>query len=206
MQGPDLLQVMDAEAAFHPVEFGRTFVDIVNVGSLSEGSAPMCSALVRNASMQYKKTYIDGYNVLRKLTRFERMMRSSGDAARRGFVEFVRARSRNKGHVTIVFDGNGMAVGGGPNLSAVFSQTRTADSWIRMQLELERQPRAVLVVSSDNEVRAHALACGADVQSAQEFIADGEVPDREDLREQYLKTREVTERELAYWLKQFSDD
>ena len=51
-----------------------------------------------------------------------------------------------------------------------------------------------------------ALACGADVQSAQEFIADGEVPDREDFREQYLKTREVTERELAYWLKQFSDD
>lgn len=206
MQGPDLFLVLDEVAPCHSVEFGRTFVDIANCRSCSKRSAPGKSAVVRRDRMQYKKTYIDGYNVLRKLTRFERMMRSSGDAARRGFVEFVRARSRNKGHVTVVFDGNGMAVGGGPNLSAVFSQTRTADSWIRMQLELERQPRAVLVVSSDNEVRAHALACGADVQSAQEFIADGEVPDREDFREQYLKTREVTERELAYWLKQFSDD
>ncbi len=130
-------------------------------------------------------------------------MHSSGDAARRGFVEFVRKRSRNRGRIVIVFDGHGEAVGGGSSISCVYSLTRTADSWIRHNLEKERQPRAVLVVSSDNEVRAHALACGAEVMSAQDFIEDGSVVDREENLEQYLKNRTVSSSEISYWIQAF---
>ena len=55
--------------------------------------------------MEYKRTYIDGYNVLRKISRLERMMRSNADAARRGLVASVQKRSRSLGHVFVVFDG-----------------------------------------------------------------------------------------------------
>ena len=154
--------------------------------------------------MEYKKTYIDGYNVLRKILRLERMMQSNADAARRAFVEFVRKRSRDKGHVVIVFDGHGEVIGGGHRMSVVYSLTRTADAWIRMSLEQDRHPRMALVVSSDNEVRAHAAACGADIISAQEFISD-QKERREDLVEQKLKNRPLSQHEVEFWLRQFGE-
>lgn len=154
--------------------------------------------------MEYKKTYIDGYNVLRKISRLERMMQSNADAARRAFVEFVRKRARDKGHVVIVFDGHGEVIGGGSRMSVVFSLTRTADDWIRMTLEQDAHPRMSLVVSSDNEVRAHAAACGADITSAQEFIADRKQP-KEDVVEMKLKNRPVSQHEVEFWLRQFGE-
>ncbi|MCZ7555379.1 MAG: NYN domain-containing protein [Bacteroidia bacterium] len=155
--------------------------------------------------MEFKKTYIDGYNVLRKISRLERLMHSNGDAARRGFIDFVRKRSRNLGHVVVVFDGHGESIGGGPKISTVYSLTRTADSWIRQSLERDRHPRMVLVVSSDNEIRAHALACEAEVMSAKEFIDEGTPVDREENLEQYLKNRSLSEAEIATWLHAFGE-
>ena len=152
--------------------------------------------------MEYKRTYIDGYNVLLKISRLHRMMKSNPDAARRGLVEFVRKRSRDKGHVVIVFDGHGDALGGGNAMSVVFSLTRTADDWIRYQLEQDNHPRMCLVVSSDNEVRAHAASCGAHLLSSQEFITDRS-KETGDAVEMHLKTRAVTESEVRYWLKEF---
>ena len=154
------------------------------------------------AHMEYKRTYIDGYNVLRKISRLERLMQSNADAARRGLVEYVRRRARSRGHLTIVFDGHGEVIGAGAKISVVYSLTRTADSWIRLNLEKERQPRMCLVISSDNEVRAHALACGADVLGAQEFIADRK-NEKQDPEEMQEKTRQLSESEVRYWLRQF---
>jgi predicted RNA-binding protein with PIN domain len=154
--------------------------------------------------MEYKKTYIDGYNVLRKIARLERLMLSDADAARRGFIEFVRKRSRSKGHIVVVFDGHGEVIGGGQNISVVFSLTRTADDWIRMTLEQDRHPRMALLVSSDNEVRAHALACGAEVMRSQDFISDREV-EMEDQVEMNLKNGPVSESEVQFWLKEFGE-
>ncbi|PLX31101.1 MAG: hypothetical protein C0600_06440 [Ignavibacteria bacterium] len=154
--------------------------------------------------MEYKQTYIDGYNVLRKISRLERLMKSNSDAARRSFVEFVRKRARSKGHITIVFDGHGDVIGAGSSVAVVFSLTRTADDWIRMNLEQHRHPRMVLVVSSDNEVRGHALECGSEVMSSQEFIADRKTQ-KEDHTEMYLKTRPVPESEVRYWLNEFDE-
>jgi predicted RNA-binding protein with PIN domain len=152
--------------------------------------------------MEYKRTYIDGYNVLHKFSRLERIMKSNPDAARRGLVEFIRKRMRGKGHVIVVFDGHGETIGGGSSVSVVYSLTRTADDWIRFQLEQDPRPRMALVVSSDNEVRAHAAVCGADLMSAQEFISDRK-QERSDFVEMHLKNRVVTQSEVQYWLKEF---
>ncbi|MDX9758343.1 MAG: NYN domain-containing protein [Bacteroidota bacterium] len=152
--------------------------------------------------MEYKRTYIDGYNVLHKFSRLTRMMKSNPDAARRGLIEFVRKKTRGKGHVTVVFDGHGDAIGGGTAITVVYSLARTADDWIRFQLERDPFPRMALVVSSDNEVRAHAAICGAHLLSAQEFIDDAK-NERADLVEQHLKNRPVSESEVRFWLAEF---
>jgi predicted RNA-binding protein with PIN domain len=155
--------------------------------------------------MEYKRTYIDGYNVLHKIARLERMMKSNSDAARRGLVEFVRKRMRDKGQVVIVFDGHGDAIGAGNRVGVIFSLTRTADEWIRYQLERDPHPRMALVISSDNEVRAHAAACGADLMSAQQFISDRK-KENTDLVEMHLKNRPVTDSEIRYWLREFGEE
>ena len=154
--------------------------------------------------MEYKRTYIDGYNVLLKINRLGRLMKSNPDAARRGLVEFVRKRARDKGHVVIVFDGHGDAIGGGSSITVVFSLTRTADDWIRQQLEQDAHPRMCLVVSSDNEVRAHAAVCGARLLSSQEFIDDRK-RGTGDAVEMHLKTRDVTEGEVRFWMREFGE-
>jgi predicted RNA-binding protein with PIN domain len=154
--------------------------------------------------MEYKRTYIDGYNVLRKIARLERLMSASGDGARRGFVEFVRRRSRSLGHVTIVFDGHGDPIGA-PRTSVVFSLGRSADDWIRDALERDPRARAALVVSSDNEVRAHAATCGAGLMTAQEFITPRRAP-KGDPVEELLKTRPLTTWEIEHWRRTFEGD
>ncbi|MBE0643018.1 MAG: NYN domain-containing protein [Bacteroidetes bacterium] len=152
--------------------------------------------------MEYKRTYVDGYNLLHKISRLERLMKSNPDAARRGLVEFVRKRMRGKGQMIVVFDGHGEVIGAGTAISVVFSLTRTADDWIRFNLEQDRQPRMALVVSSDNEVRAHAAVCGAHLMSAQEFISD-QKREKSDMVEMHLKNRPLTDSEIQYWLDQF---
>ncbi len=154
--------------------------------------------------MEYKRTYIDGYNLLHKISRLVRMMKSNPDAARRALVEFVRGRRRGKGQVVIVFDGHGEVIGAGSSITVVFSLTRTADDWIRYALEQDRQPRMSLVVSSDNEVRAHAAICGAALMSSQEFIA-GEKREKPDLLELHLKNRTLSEHEVRMWMREFEE-
>ncbi len=152
--------------------------------------------------MEYKRTYVDGYNLLHKISRLERLMKSNPDAARRGLVEFVRKRMRGKGQIMIVFDGHGEVIGGGNAISVVYSLTRTADDWIRFNLERDSQPRMVLVISSDNEVRAHAAVCGAHLMSSQEFIAD-QRREKPDMVEMHLKNRTLSENEIRFWMDEF---
>lgn len=161
-----------------------------------------CRVVFVYVGMEFKRTYIDGYNVLHKISRLERLMKSNADAARRGLVEVVRKRMRGKGRIIIVFDGHGDVIGGGNAISVVYSLTRTADDWIRVNLERDMQPRMALVVSSDNEVRRHAAACGARLMTAQEFVTDRKTEDT-DQTEMHIKTHPLTAHEIAYWKEQF---
>ena len=119
--------------------------------------------------MTTKKVYVDGYNVLRKVPRFAKLLKSNSDAARRGFVESLKRKVKQGVFLNVVFDGAGEHIPPQGPISVTFTYTRTADSWIRMALERESQPAAVLVVSSDHEVMNHARAHGAFVMGALEF-------------------------------------
>ncbi len=81
----------------------------------------------------------------------------------------VRARKTG----TVVFD-NGQP-GGSANwsnnvLKVVFARAaQSADDWIRQRLATEKNPRGLVVVSSDQEVVRSAQAARARVQSSAEF-------------------------------------
>jgi predicted RNA-binding protein with PIN domain len=122
--------------------------------------------------MRVRVTYIDAYNVMHRMPRLRRLLKSDADAARRSFVEHVRTHPAAHGTVVVVFDGHGEAITSGRGMRVVFSLTRTADSWIRAALEADAQRPGARVVSSDGDVCAHARACGADIMDADAFLAD----------------------------------
>jgi predicted RNA-binding protein with PIN domain len=153
--------------------------------------------------MTIRKVYIDGYNLLRKVVRYDKLMKSNADAARRSFVESLRAKIPRGAHATIVFDGAGEAIGGGNPFRVVFSLTRSADNWIRTSLEKENNPRTVLVVSSDHEVQNHARACGAMVSRSEDFLSSSfnDAVSEEEKPESGTMSSD----ELSMWKKIFSE-
>ena len=92
----------------------------------------------------------------------------------RKLVELLRAymvRTRKKG--TVIFD-NGQPGGSGNwtnnVLEVVFARaSRSADDLIRQRLSSEKNPRGLIVVSSDQAVAQAARAARAQVQSSAEF-------------------------------------
>ena len=149
--------------------------------------------------------YIDGYNVLRKIPRFEKLLRSDGDAARRRFVEFVAAHDavRKYAATYIVFDGHGEPISSGIRIRVIFANTRTADSWIKLKIEGEKNTRNTLVVSSDHEVQNNARACGASILRAEDFLNSRQDRESHDNEESY-KEQNVSPDEIQFWLDEFS--
>ena len=152
--------------------------------------------------MAQRIVYIDAYNVLHKVPRLSRLLASNADAARRGLVTMLSSRREHATVMHIVFDSCGEPINDVRDVTVVFSMSRSADAWIRMRVEQERNPRAVLVVSSDREVISHAAAMGAAVRTAEEFLGNdlralsrAEVPEKE--------TRPLSKGEINEWMALF---
>jgi len=153
--------------------------------------------------MEIRKTYIDGYNVLRKISRYARLLKSNADAARRGFVEFVRSHPQARGSVTIVFDGFGEAISAGKQLTVVFANTRTADTRIRLELEQQNQRSSIRVISSDREVQDHARAFGAQILSSEDFLRESTSGASEKSGTGKQDQHELSQQEIQMWMNLF---
>lgn len=122
----------------------------------------------------------------------------------RQLVVLLRAfmvRARKTG--TVVFDNGqpgGAASWSNNVLKVVFARAaQSADDWIRRRLSTEKNPRGLIVVSSDQAVVRSAQAAHAQVQSSAEFArlvlkAPSKAPRKE---------IELTEEEVLAWEKEF---
>ena len=151
-----------------------------------------------------KKLYIDAYNVLHKMPRLAKLLKSDADAARRNLVQRITAAYASKGDIVIVFDGHGEQIASGRRIRVMFAESGNADRWIRMRLEKDTRVRNAVVVSSDREVMRHAKAMGAQVQSAEEFIAGINRPHGQD-DEGVNRNRGLSDAEVTEWLDLFQN-
>ncbi len=145
---------------------------------------------------------IDGHNLIAKLPGIS--LDDPHDEAR--LVERLRSyRARTGKCMVVVFDG-GVPAGWSASLSCggitvIFAAPgRTADGIIIERIRRDRNPRGLVVVSSDHEVMAAAEERGARVMSAESFAATLNAPppaieDRADVK---LSPAEVEE-----WLSIF---
>jgi predicted RNA-binding protein with PIN domain len=152
--------------------------------------------------MPHRHVYIDAYNVLHKIPQLSRLLKSNAEAARQSLVAMLAARHEHASTMHVVFDSYGAPIAGPRGVKVVFAMTRTADAWIRMQIEKESHPRSVLVVSSDHEVCAHAAAMGAEVRRAEEYMGAGPTGNASGNGEE-KESRTLSKSEIDEWMALF---
>lgn len=135
---------------------------------------------------------IDGYNIIHHPA-----FSKSSNKVRIPPQELLRLirtkRLCGKNRATVVFDGYPPAqeaVHGDDEIGVVFSKDHSADEKIKILVERARNPKNIVVVSDDNEVKFIAKALGAKVLGVEQFISQEQ--------KSRAKAKETAEIELTY--------
>ncbi len=175
---------------------------------------------VRTMPNPARETIVDGYNLIHKMWK-----PASGPTSMERLRERLEAiltayRRKTRRHVTLVYDGGAGSHGHSSSgaIDILFSGTAmTADMRI---IELVRAlgPRAGLatVITSDREVRQHAIAWGAACTSSEAFVAEldrlGLLASKAGKASGSASARKaagqapLSDREVEAWLKLFGQD
>lgn len=130
-------------------------------------------------SLQY---IVDGYNVLR-----HRAFKGLGKKADDPCVTLARTITAHhltgsrKNEVVLVFDGyrpSRANLVDDPGITVVFSCDDSADAAIRRMIERAPNPRVVVVVTDDNEIRFFAREARCAVLGVEEFLNAGARADK----------------------------
>lgn len=121
-------------------------------------------------SLQY---VVDAYNLINH-PRFKPEKQSANiQYSLANFVKFNKLSGSKNNQVVLVFDGyprSGQEIPDEIGLTCVFSLDKEADEVIKGLVENSRQPRNIMVVSDDKEVRIVSSFLHAQVLSVEEFI------------------------------------
>lgn len=155
---------------------------------------------------------IDGYNVLKQLPDLEKRPLKDGRWGLIHYFEIYRPQGSIKNKVTIVFDGKKDVLLPPErklrksNLEIIFSQDETADEKIEKLLKRVPNPKQVIVVTDDKELKRTVGTYGAKVVSVKEIARKKFPPsDKKTLKAKTTLTIEEMEKinkELEeLWLK-----
>lgn len=122
-------------------------------------------------SLQY---IIDGYNIINHplFAHIHKKIKNS----RIALLEFIRIKrlcGSPKNKATVIFDGYSKPEELKQNnndINVIFSRTETADKEIKRMVEASSNPRNIVVVSDDNEIRFFIRSLGAHCVSVEDFI------------------------------------
>ena len=125
------------------------------------------------------------------------------------FIENQRLGKKSKSKITVVFDGYPKVSAQNleeTDINVVFSREETADARIKKMVEASKNPKNIVVVSDDREIKFFIKSIGASSIGVEEFINPEEKPQRkkEDLIKPELNFSQISKinQELkALWLK-----
>lgn len=144
---------------------------------------------------------IDGHNLIGRLP--DLRLDDPDDEAK--LVARLRAYcARTRKRATVVFDhglpgGRSWELSGG-GVEVIFASTgHTADGILRERIRQARDPRGLMVVTSDREISAAARVRGARVMRSEEFVAHLRAP-RTAVVEQDVQ---LSAEEVEEWLRVF---
>lgn len=149
---------------------------------------------------------IDGYNVLKQIPYLTDKQLNQGRQSLLDLIKKYRLCGKNK--ATVVFDGRDDIVAP-PHRSPyviIFSENESADDLIKRMVEKANNPKIVVVVTDDKELRFRVKSLGAGLMTVKEFSQ--KISKKESLKEEHHKAdlknedaNRITEELKDLWLK-----
>lgn len=150
---------------------------------------------------------IDGYNLIKQTAVLNKINLEDSREALVRFLKIRRPQGNNP--VTVVFDGieGGFYCRDISNIEVIFSSHQSADDRIKRMVERSPNPKNMVVVTNDREIRSFAEDHRAQIKKVEEFLAkfnpksaNPRSDDNKALSPQ--KASEITEEMKRVWLKQ----
>ena len=118
---------------------------------------------------------IDGYNIIKQVPFFLGKPLKDG---RDGLIRFLETNRRilcgnPHNSITVVFDGKADTISPKyeSSIEVIFSKGESADDKIKKMVEYSKNPKVIVVVTDDKEIRFFVRALGAKVLSIKVFMS-----------------------------------
>jgi predicted RNA-binding protein with PIN domain len=117
-----------------------------------------------------KEYVIDGNNLIHKLKGLSSLQRKDKQLARESLaLKIDRYFQNKKVKVYIYFDGYQNLPIKTAKIKVVYSEKYTADEKIIKHIERASNPRNIILISSDDEIKRLAQACAAEIMNSENF-------------------------------------
>ncbi len=163
---------------------------------------------------------LDGYNIVKRVPELAGKSLEAGRETLVQWIELYRPQGSAQNSVTIIFDGRpGMS--GFPrssNVKVLFTEEESADEKIKRMVNRAANPKAVVVVTNDKDIRLHVRPLGAKILTVEEFLAQFKRPPAAAARPRGMGKKEdekyisetaqfkITSEFEALWLRKGSGD
>lgn len=120
-----------------------------------------------------KTYYIDGNNLIGKIKSLWELQQKDKQSSREKLALILDTYFINRNHkVILFFDGHPNTAINTSRLKIIYSENKTADDIIKLQIERTRNPRNVIVVTSDQRLMDYAKVCHCEVIPSNVFAAN----------------------------------
>ncbi|MCU7493090.1 MAG: hypothetical protein HF312_18610 [Ignavibacteria bacterium] len=123
--------------------------------------------------MAMKHYIIDANNLIGKIKFLRNLQNKSGQGSREKLAFMVDKHFLGKKvRVTLNFDGFMDLAINTSKLRIHYSEKRTADELIKQQIEMEKNPRLITLISSDSNLAEFARVCRCEVILSEDFARE----------------------------------
>jgi len=149
---------------------------------------------------------LDGYNIIKQMPSLTKIKLRDSRGALTSFIELYHPQGSKKNKVTIVFDGSKNVASYKHNypFDVLFTRDESADDRIRKIIQRSKNPKNVVVVTDDKELRFFVRSLSAQTLSVSDFLskAKGDTKKTQDEKRLSFSTKEKITGELRkIWLK-----
>jgi len=135
-----------------------------------------------------KHYIIDGNNLIGKIKKLSKIHVKDKIRSREQLAFIIeRSIKLKKAEVSLHFDGFADLPINIPHIKIIYSENSSADTKIKQQIEKSKNPRNLIVVTSDNNLQQFGKVCGCTVMKSEEFSAQFLVEDEKLEEESRIK-------------------
>ena len=152
---------------------------------------------------------LDGYNIIKQLPNKDKRKVNSSRDSLSYFIKRHRPQGSRKNKVTIVFDGREDVFSNEAKtpIEIIFSKGESADDKIKKMVERSKNPKQVVVVTDDREIRFFVRYLGAKLMTVDEFLSTAKDKSKETQKNEEKKhipfdvESSITDELKKIWLK-----